>query len=64
MSEEQDEILEEKKEDVSILEVKVINQPEVKKIPSDFDSVDDSQYENMYPTDEMIKEYEEEDGET
>ncbi len=63
MSEEVDEIIEEKKEDIPILEVKVVNPPEVKEKKSDFDSVDDSQYENMYPTDEMIKEYEEEENE-
>ncbi len=55
-----EEIIEEKKEDIPVLEVKVLNQPEVKKPVSDFDSVDDSQYENMYPSDEQIKEYEDE----
>ncbi len=62
-----DETQEEKLEDISNapiepLEVIVKNPPEKKK--SDFDSVDDSQYEDMYPTKELIKEYEEEDGET
>ncbi len=61
-----EDINEEKLEDtkdteITPLEVKVINQPEVKKISSDFDSVDDSQYESMYPTEELIKEYTEEE---
>ncbi len=61
MSEEVDEIIEEKKEDIPVLEVKVVNPPEEKKEkPSDFDSVDDNEYENMYPDEAMIKEYEEE----
>ncbi len=60
MSEELDEIIEEKKEDIPVLEVKVINPPEVKEKKSDFDSQDEPEYEDMYPTDEQIKEYEEE----
>ncbi len=60
MSEEVDEIIEEKKEDIPVLEVKVVNPPEVKKKVSDYDSVDANEYEDMYPTEEQIKEYEEE----
>ncbi len=60
-----EELSEEKLEDVKDLpieplEVKIINQPEKKK--SDFDETEDNEYENMYPTDEQIKEYEEEIG--
>ncbi len=60
MSEEQDEILEGKKEDIPVLEVKVINPPEVKEKKSDFDETEDNEYENMYPTKEQIEEYEKE----
>ncbi len=61
MSEETpEEIIEEKKEDIPVLEVKVVNPPEVKKEPTAFDDTDDPEYENMYPTDEQITEYEEE----
>ncbi len=59
MSDETEEIIEEKPEEpITPLEVKIMNQPEVKK--SDYDDVDDNEYENMYPTEEQIKEYEEE----
>ncbi len=60
MSEEVNEEKLEELKDIPIepLEVIVKNQP--KKEKSDFDSVEDSEYENMYPTDEQIKEYEDE----
>ncbi len=60
MSEEVDEIIEEKKEDIPVLEVKVVNPPEVKEKKTDYDTVDANEYENMYPDADMIKEYEEE----
>ncbi len=44
------------------LEVKITNQP--KKEITPYDEIEDVMYENMYPTDEQIKEYEEEDGNT
>ncbi len=43
------------------LEVIVKNPP--KPQPTMFDDVDDSEYENMYPTKEQIKEYEDEKAE-
>ncbi len=58
-----DEATEEKLEDVkeeSIepLEVIIKNQPEKEKTM--FDEIDEPEYENMYPTEEQIKEYEDE----
>ncbi len=55
-----EELTEETKEVTSVIEVKVVNPPEVKEKKSDFDSVDANEYEDMYPTKEQIKEYEEE----
>ncbi len=40
------------------LEVKVTNPVEPE--PDMFDDMDDPEYENMYPTEELIKEYEDE----
>ncbi len=69
MSEELEDKLEETKEDdtanteidakeLEPLEVKVINKEEKEKTP--YDETEDVMYENMYPTDEQIKEYEDE----
>ncbi len=60
---EMEEVIEEQTKDdtpITPLEVKVVNQPS-KPEPSDFDSTDDAEYENMYPTKEQIKEYEDEE---
>ncbi len=61
MSEENIEEKLEEVKDIPIepLEVKITNP--TKPEPTMFDDVDDSEYENMYPTDEQIKEYEEEE---
>ncbi len=57
-----EQVKEDKDEDQPILEVKVVNPPEVKREkPSDYDSVDANEYEDMYPTDDQIKEYESEE---
>ncbi len=47
-----------KEEKFEPIEVKIINHPEKPK--SDYDEVDDNEYENMYPSDEQIKEYSDE----
>ncbi len=55
-----EEVLEEQTEgDASItpLEVKVVNTE--KKVVSVYDDTEDLEYENLYPTDEQIKEFEE-----
>ncbi len=49
-----EEVIDEK---VEPLEVKVVN-PE-KKVVSVYDDTEDLEYENIYPTDEQIKEFEE-----
>ncbi len=63
MDDENEEIVSEEtdKEDVSItpLEVKVVNQE--KKVSSVYDDKEDLEYENLYPTEEQIAEFE--DGE-
>ncbi len=62
MSDETEEIIEEKQaeteEPITPLEVKVMNK--VEKVVSDYDSTDDNEYENMYPTEEQVKEYQDE----
>ncbi len=51
---------EEKDSKVSLpLEVKIVNHPEKQK--SDYEEAEDNEYENMYPTDEQIKEYNDEE---
>ncbi len=60
MSEEniEDKLEDVKEQPVEPLEVKIVNHPEKPK--SDYDEVDDNEYENMYPSDEQIKEYSDE----
>ncbi len=62
MSDETEEIIEEKQaeteEPITPLEVKIVNKDEKKEDP--FDSVDDNEYENMYPDDKQVKEYQDE----
>ncbi len=53
-----EDVKEESLEPVEPLEVKIINHPEKPK--SDFDESEANEYENMYPTDEQIKEYSDE----
>ncbi len=60
MSEEIDEIIEEKKEDIPVLEVKVVNPVVPEKKKDDYDSEEANEYEDMYPTPELIEEYEKE----
>ncbi len=47
-----------KEEKIPPIEVEIVNHPEKQK--SDYDTAEDGEYENMYPTDEQIKEYEDE----
>ncbi len=47
-----------KEEKLEPLEVKITNHPEKQK--SDYDESEDNEYENMYPSDEQIKEYSDE----
>lgn len=54
------EVVEEEEETPTVpLEVKIVNPVEKEKTP--YDETEDVMYENMYPTDEQIKEYEEEE---
>ncbi len=54
------EVVEEQAEDKVVpLEVKIVNTE--KKVSSVYDDKEDSEYENLYPTEEQIKEFE--DGE-
>ncbi len=58
-----EEQIEEKKEQpLEPLEVKIVNKEGVSVIrhKSDFDETEDNEYENMYPSIEQIKEYEDE----
>ncbi len=46
----------EKETSITPLEVKVVNQE--KKVSSVYDDKEDLEYENLYPTEEQIKEFE------
>ncbi len=63
MSEEVNEEKLEEVKDIPIEPLEVIVKNPVKPEPSVFDDVDDNEYENMYPTEEQIKEYEDEKAE-
>ncbi len=58
MSEEIDEIIEEKKEDIPVLEVKVVNPVKPEKVKTDYDEVDDEMYDDPKITKEEIEEFE------
>ncbi len=49
--------MEKEEEKVEPLAVKIVNKEE--KEPSPYDDTEDLEYENLYPTDEQIKEFEE-----